>query len=216
MGGSVNDRRRYTSPARREQARKTRRAILDAAHRLFAEKGYLATSVEDIAREAGVARPTVFTSVGVKSQILKEVIDLTLAGDDEPVPVRERPWFREALEEPDPHRMLHLHARNMRMMYVRCADVYCAVESAAEADPDVGALWQAMQRWRLMGSRFVAESLAGKTRLRDGYDADTVADMLWSVATPMVYRKLVRERGWSPEQYERWLADLLCRALLPD
>lgn len=206
-------RRRYTSSIRRGDAR---RAILAAAGRLFAAQGYLATSVDDIAREAGVARPTVFAAAGSKSAILKEVVDVALAGDDEPVPVRDRSWFRELLDEPDPQRMLRLQARNIRMMGERAADVYCAVESAAASDPEVGALWDTLQRQRLAGSRIVAEALARRGALRDGYDEGTVTDVLWSIGTPMVYRKTVHERGWSPHRYEQWIGDTLCRMFLPN
>ncbi len=206
-------RRQYKSSIRRGDAKA---AVLAAASQLFAEKGYLATSIEDIARLAEVARPTVFTAAGNKSAILKEVVDLALAGDDAPIPVSDRPWFREMIEEPDPQRMLHLHARNIRMMGERVADVYSAVESAAAADPEVGALWQTLQGQRLAGSRVVAAALARKTALRAGYDEDAVTDVLWSLGTPMVYRKTVRERGWSPERYESWIADTLCRMFLVD
>lgn len=192
-----------------------RRAILDAAGRLYAERGFLATSIEDIAALAGVARPTVFTAAGGKAAILKEVVDLALAGDDEAVPVRERPWFVEMLEEPDPRRMLELHARNITTMSVRVSDVYAAVEAAATADADVGALWTTLQAQRLAGSRVVAEKLAEKTPLREGYDVETATDVLWSVGSPMVYRRVVTERGWAPDRYRAWIADALVRLLLP-
>lgn len=193
-----------------------RQAILDAAGRLYAEQGFLATSVEQIAAAAGVARPTVFTAVGGKAAILKEVVDIALSGDEEPVPVRERPWFVEMMDEPDPHRMLALHARNITTMSRRVAAVYGAVEAASTADPEVGALWESLQAQRLAGSRMVADRLAGKAALREGYDADSVTDVLWSVGSPMVYRKTVDERGWTPERYELWMADLLRRLFLPD
>ncbi|MPZ87384.1 MAG: TetR family transcriptional regulator [Nitriliruptorales bacterium] len=213
MPEPVKTRRRYTSSIRRGEAQ---RSILSAASRLFAERGYLATSIDDIAREATVARPTVFAAAGSKSAILKEVVDIALAGDDELVPVRDRSWFRDMIDEPDPRRMLRLHARNIRMIGERAGDVYCAVESAAAADPGVAALWEALQRQRLAGSRMVAEALVRKTALRDTYDVDTVTDVLWSIGTPMVYRKTVRERGWAPDRYESWIADSLCRLFLLD
>lgn len=143
-------------------------------------------------------------------------MDIALSGDDEPVPVRERPWFVEMMDEPDPHRMLALHARNITTMSRRVAAVYSAVEAASTADPEVGALWESLQTQRLAGSRMVAERLAGKAALREGYDADAVTDVLWSVGSPMVYRKTVGERGWTPERYEHWMADLLRRLFLPD
>src|SRR3954465_13675300 len=89
-------RRRYRSAIRRGDAPAL---ICAAAYRLFSEKGYLATSIDDIAAEAGVARPTVFTAVGSKPAILKAVVDQAIAGDDEAVPVAERPWYAQAVEE---------------------------------------------------------------------------------------------------------------------
>src|SRR3954447_20351269 len=75
--------------------------VCAAAHRLFSTKGYVATSIEDIATEAGGARPTVFTAVGPKPTILRIVVDQALAGDDAPVPIAQRDWWREAIDEPD-------------------------------------------------------------------------------------------------------------------
>ncbi|GEL19391.1 TetR/AcrR family transcriptional regulator [Pseudonocardia asaccharolytica] len=213
MAGSVK-RRRYRSTIPRGQARA---AVLAAAGRLFAERGFQATSIEDIAAAAGVARPTVFTAVGGKSVILKEVVDIALAGDEEEVAVSDRPWFREMIDQPDPRRMLRLHARNIRTMYERVAGVYCAVEAAAAAaDPEAGALWETLQAQRLAGSRTVAAALTGKATLRAGYDEEAVTDTLWSLGAPMIYRKVVLERGWSPQRYEEWIADALCRMFLPD
>ena len=95
--------------------------ICAAAYRLFSDKGYLATSIEDIAAEAGVARPTIFTAVGPKATILRLVVDQALAGDDAPVPIAQRPWWREAIDEPDPVRSIELHARNMCLINQRAA-----------------------------------------------------------------------------------------------
>ena len=97
--------------------------ICAAAYRLFSDKGYLATSIEDIAAEAGVARPTIFTAVGPKSTILRLVVDQALAGDDAPVPIAQRPWWREAIDEPDAVRSIQLHARNMCLINQRAAPV---------------------------------------------------------------------------------------------
>src|ERR1700730_2497443 len=106
--GSVK--RAYRSSIRRGDAPAL---VCEAAHRLFSTKGSLATSIEDIAAEAGVARPTVFTAVGPKPVILRTVVDQALAGDDAPVPIAERSWWREAIDEPDPARSIRLYARNM-------------------------------------------------------------------------------------------------------
>src|SRR3954466_12381240 len=109
-------RRGYRSTIRRGDAP---RLICAAAQRLFSTKGYLATSIAESAAEAGVARPTVFTAVGPKPLILKAVVDRAMAGDAEPHPVAERPWFTEALDEPDPARSIDLHTRNICWMLQR-------------------------------------------------------------------------------------------------
>lgn len=193
-----------------------RAAILVAATRLFEENGFSATSIDDIASAAGVARPTVFTAVGGKASILGEAIDLALAGDSEQVPVSRREWFLQMIDEPGQARMLELHARNLRAMYERVADLYVAAEHAATVDPTVAELWETMQSQRLLGAQEVSSSLASKGPLREGMDAQSVADILWCVATPMNYRRFVRERGWTSERYERWLAEFMITSFLPN
>ena len=72
--------RAYDSRLRLERADATRLAIAAAAGRLFAERGYAATSIEEIAAAAGVGRATVFTSVGGKPELLKEAYRLAVRG----------------------------------------------------------------------------------------------------------------------------------------
>ena len=83
-----------------------------------------------------MARPTIFTAVGPKSTILRLVVDQALAGDDEPVPIAQRPWWREAIDEPDPLRSIQLAARNMCLINQRSAPVLRALETAASVDAD--------------------------------------------------------------------------------
>jgi AcrR family transcriptional regulator len=202
-------RRTYRSSIRRGDAP---RLVCAAAHRLFSAKGYLATSIEEIAAEAGVARPTVFTAVGPKSAILKAVVDQAMAGDDAQVPIANRPWFKEALDEPDPARSLQLHARNMCWITQRVAPLLKAMETAAAADPDAAQLWEAHQRQRRAGQAGFAATLAAKTRLR--CDERTITDTLWAL-TPDAYLRLVHEAGWPTEKFQAWLTDLLQRLFLP-
>ena len=104
-------RRTYRSPLREEQARVTRRAIVETARELFIEVGYAATTIDAVADRAGVSRKTVFTSVGGKAVLLKLACDWALAGDDEPVPIDERPAAQQMLAETDPARLLSRWAR---------------------------------------------------------------------------------------------------------
>jgi AcrR family transcriptional regulator len=202
-------RRVYRSTIRRGDAP---RLICAAASRLYAAKGYLATSIDDIAAEAGVARATVFTAVGPKPAILKAVVDQAMAGDDAPVPVAGRPWFTEALDEPDPGRSVQLHARNLTWIMQRVVPLLRALEAAATVDTDAAALCADIRRQRRAGTASIAADLAGKTTLR--CDEQMLADMLFTLP-PDAYYRLVQEEGWPAEKFQGWLADLLQRFCLP-
>lgn len=206
--GSVN-RRAYRSSIRRGDAPAL---VCEAAYRLFSTKGYLATSIEDIAAEAGVARPTVFSAVGPKPVILRAVVDQALAGDDAAVPIAERPWWREAIDEPDPVRSIQLHARNMCRIAARAGLVLRALETAASTDADAAEVWARYQHQRRVGLSEFAVTLAQKARaLR--YDENTITDTMWTL-TPDAYVRLVHDAGWPVEQFQAWLADLLKRMFL--
>jgi AcrR family transcriptional regulator len=202
-------RRGYRSGIRRGDAPAL---VCEAAYRLFSTKGYLATSIEDIAAEAGVARPTVFTAVGPKPVILRAVVDRALAGDDAQVPIAERAWWREAIEEPDPVRSIELYARNMCRISGRAGLVLRALETAASVDAEAADVWARFQHQRRVGLNELAVSLAHKTStLR--YDENTITDTMWTLA-PDAYLRLVHDAGWPIEQFQAWLADLLQRMFL--
>jgi AcrR family transcriptional regulator len=205
----VNTRRSYRSTIRRGNAPQ---AILAAAAKLFRTKGYLATSIDDIAAEAGVARPTVFAAVGPKPALLKLVVDYATAGDDAAIPVAERTWSREALEAEDPATSLRLHARNSRRICERVADLLWAVESAAAADADAAALWADLQEQRLTSMGAYVRALAGKTELRE--DTGTVTQTMWAMI-PALYLRLVRDAGWPPDRFETWLGETFIQLWLP-
>jgi len=207
---STVKRRTYRSTIRRGEAAGL---ICAAAHHLFSTKGYIATSIEDIAVEAGVARPTVFTAVGSKPIILKAVVDQAMAGDDAPVPLAARLWFTEAVAEPDPVRSLHLHLRNVCSILQRVVFVLRALETAAAIDDDAAALWSDVRRQRRTGTASIAADLAAKTTLR--CSEQMLADMLFAVP-PDAYYRLVHEEGWPVETFHAWFVDVLQRVCLPD
>ena len=209
------DTRRYVSPLRRDAAARTRQAVLDAARELFAAQGYTATTIEQIAGRAGVSKPTVFAAVGSKQAILKQLRDIALAGDDEPVPVAQRPWYREALAEPDPRRALRLYARNATAIHRRAADVHEVLRAAAASDQDLHGLWRASEDERHGGAAIVVDALLGKSPLKAGLDRAAAIDIVWVLTASDIFWRLVRTRRWSHAQYENWLGDTLCAQLLP-
>src|SRR5256885_17233922 len=137
--------RAYNSPRRREQAAATRRDILEAGRRLFESKGYGATTMAEIAREAGVALKTVYVAFETKSGVLRALWNLLLRGDEGDAPVAERSWYRKVLEEPDPEHQLRLNAHNSRVVKLRIGAVIEVIRAAAPTDPDIEALWSRIQ-----------------------------------------------------------------------
>lgn len=206
----------YRSPLRTAQARATRRAIVDAAARLFVEHGYGATTVDAIATAAGVGRKTVFTSVGGKVEALKLALDWATVGDDEPVPVLERPYVEAAEREPDARRILTDFARTLREMSARTAPLSAVLRGAAGADPEIRALAEVGRAQRQQGMYHLAGLLADRGALTPELTTSEAADLLWLFSDPADYHRLVLERGWSPERYERWVGDALIRLLVAE
>jgi AcrR family transcriptional regulator len=206
--------RRYNSPRRREQAAATRTAILEAAERLFEQRGYAATTIAAIAAEAEVASKTVYLAFETKAGVLRALWNKQLRGDLEDIPIPEREWYRETVEEPDPERQLRLNARNSRAIKTRIGSVAEVIRTAAPAEPELAALWDRMEAEFHAAQGAIVESLAEKKALRRGLDVERATDILWTLNHPDVWQLLVRERGWTPEEWERWFADTACSQLL--
>ena len=206
--------RRYDSPRRREQAAATRREILAAAQRLFERQGYAATTMAAIAAEAGVALKTVYVAFETKSGLLRALWHLLLRGDEADVPVGDRDWYRRVVEERDPRRQIELTARNSRLVKERAAALMRVIRNAATADADIAALWGRIQSDFHDNQRTIVAALAKNARLRDGLDVDRAADILWTLNHPDTWLLLVAERGWAPEEWERWFAATVAEQLL--
>jgi AcrR family transcriptional regulator len=214
MTQPVKTTRRYESPRRREQAAATRRQILGAAQRLFEQQGYAATSMAAIASEAGVSLKTVYVVFETKRGVLLALWHLLLRGDEEPAPVGERAWFREVLDEPDPERALRRMAHSARLVKERAGALMQIIRDAAPSDPELAALWDRIQTDFHDNQRVIVESLARKRALRKGLDVAKASDLLWTLNHPSQWWLLVGERGWTPEEFEAWLADSFCEQLL--
>ena len=214
MADPVKTRRSYHSPRRQEQAAATRRAILEAAQRLFERQGYPATTMEAIAAEAEVALKTVYVAFTTKSGLLRALWDLRLKGDQSDAPVADRSWYRQVIEEPDPERQLRLTAHHSRVVKQRIGTIFKALRSAAPVDADAEALWRLIQSDFHHNQQVIVESLHAKHALRPDLDVARATDMLWTLNHPDVWLLLVDQRGWTPEQWEQWFADTACAQLL--
>lgn len=215
MTDGVKRKRRYDASGRRDQARRNRLAVLDAAHRSFLERGYGATTVAAVAAAAGVSVETVYKAFGSKGALLKAVFDVSIAGDDEPVPLIHRERVRRIQEEPDPRRKLELYGMHLVETAPRSVPVQLAVRAAAATDPSVAEIWQQMLAERLTGMTSFARHLHDGGHLRAGVSLEEARDVLWAYISTEVYELLVLHRGWTPERYARWVVDALIAALLP-
>lgn len=214
MAEDVKSRRRYDSPRRRAQAEATRRDILSAAERLFAQQGYAAATMAEIAEEAGVALKTVYLAFETKSGLLRTLWNVLLRGDEDDRPVGERDWYLAVLEEEDPERRLRLNAHNSADGKRRLSGILEVIRSAAPVDPEIAALWRRIQAEYHVNQRAIVERLAARGDLRPELDTDRAADILWTINHPNTWQLLVVTRGWTPDQYEQWSADTACAQLL--
>jgi AcrR family transcriptional regulator len=214
MPETVKPRRSYDSPRRREQARATRQAVLEAARDLFLERGYVATTIGAIAAAADVSAETIYAVFGTKRALLSELVDVSIAGDPGARPILRQDWVQAMRDEPDPRRRISILARNGRLILERRALIDEVVRSAAAADPDIAALRQRGKEERFAGQRELLRIVIGETGLPAGIDLETGADVLYAIGSPETYLLLVVDRGWSPSAFQRWYDATLARLLL--
>lgn len=215
MEQPVNPPRRYDASRRQAQARRTRRVVLDAARRLFLERGYASTTVGAVAAEAEVSVETVYKAFGNKPGLVKSVFDVSIVGDDEPVPLMQRERIQRIQAETEPRRKLARYGEHLTELAPRSVPVQLLVRAAAAGDAGVAGVWADMQEERLTGMSAFARHLHENGYLRPDVSVDHARDVLWTYNAPEVYELLVIHRGWTPERYGRWVADALIAALLP-
>lgn len=207
--------RQYHSPRRAAQARTTREAIRRAAHDLFLADGYAATAITGIAAEAEVAPQTIYSQFGTKAAIVKDLLDVSIAGDDEPVPVAGRPWFQRVFDEDiDGHERLRRYASAARRIYAGAGSTYEIIRRGADGDADLAEIWSTNQRARRMVLGQILDAALADTDLRPGVGREEAVDRLWVVHGPEVFHMLTVDCGWSADRYEAWLADTMCEQVL--
>jgi AcrR family transcriptional regulator len=206
--------RPYRSALREANARATRLAVVQAAGRLFIERGYVATSIEAIAEAAGVSRATVFTAVGGKPVLLKKAYDIALVGDDVEVPLAKRAGSLAIRAEPDVERFLDRYAGLVVEINSRLAEIYEAVRGAASADAEVRDVFDRIQTERRVGAGRVINDVLAKGRLRPGLETEVAADLLWVLNDAGLYHLLVHRRGWTQDQFQTWLSASIRAQLL--
>lgn len=207
--------RSYNSARRQAQARETRRQILEAARRLFATRGYVGTTMEALAAEAGVAVETVYATFGSKRAVLARLVDISVGGDERPIPILERSEPQRMRAEPDQRRQLRLFAAGIREIMERVGPLFGVMRGAAATEPEIAELLRGLLVARHQAMGMVVQWLEHNGPLRAGLSADEAADTLWTLSSAEVHQLLTEDRGWAGERYERWLGDTLIALLLP-
>jgi AcrR family transcriptional regulator len=191
------------------RTRLARRAVVDAARALFLDRGYQATTIDAISDHADVPAATVYRLFSSKLGILKALLDVSIAGDDQALSLQERPQVTALFAEPDPGQLIARFASITVAINARSSDVYRILSGASGSDPAAAVLLAGYQQQRDEGQSRIVRSLARAGVLRPGMRERDAADLVHALMSPELYRLLVIDRGWRPERYERWLARTL-------
>ena len=207
--------RSYDNAARQARSEATRSRILEVARELMTAHGYRATTIAEIARTADVHLDTIYELVGRKPELLRELIERAISGTDRAVAPAQRGYVQAMGAEPDPVRKLAIYARAVRDIHDRMAPLLLALRDAATTDDDAQQVWREISDRRARNMRDLVRDLGPDGTLRPGLSVDEAADVVWATASAELFILFSQERHWSPEAYERWLADTWSRLLLP-
>ena len=205
--------RAYDGSRRREQARARRLAVVQAARELFETGGFRQTTIAAIAKRAGVSSESIYKTFGTKAALAKAVFDLELAGDDEPVPIAERPAIQAIRDEPDVRRKITMFAEGLAQRHARSAAVQILIRDGRHVDDSLAPVWAALQREGLTGMTALGRHLLDTGQLREGLTIEQVRDILWNYLAIDAYERLVLIQGWSQQRYSNWLAHTMVSAL---
>jgi TetR/AcrR family transcriptional regulator, regulator of autoinduction and epiphytic fitness len=208
--------RRYDASRRQAQARQLRLDVAAAARALFIERGFAATTIADVAQAANVSTQFIYAAFGGKRGLLAKVIDWTLAGDDEPIPMAQRPSILAVQQEPTLTGKCALYARHARMVADRIAQTLQMLRAAADADADARAIYETGEAQRRTGAALFVANLRRVGELRAGLSEEQAADAIWALSPDILWNLLVIQRGWTPGQFELWYAGQLAAAVLDD
>jgi AcrR family transcriptional regulator len=215
MSDTPRPRRAYRSAIREAQASQTRTQILEAAHKLFIEKGYAGTSMQAIAVQAGVGMQTIYAIFKNKPRLLVAVFNAVSAPPgEENIPVPQRAAPRKVARERDQRKQLQMFAQVVSDNLQGAGPVSEIMVTAARTEPEISRVLQVLNAARLRHTTLFVEQLRGNGPLRAGLDAEMARDIVWTLTSPEVFLLMTRERGWSKKQYAGWLGGTLIYALL--
>ena len=207
--------RGYRSPRRETQARQTRARIIAAAARRFLARGYAGTTMRAVALDAGVALPTVELAFRTKAALLKAVIDLATAGDDEQVAMLDRQWAARAASIAGPADFVAAFARVLAGSAERAAGLAAAALEGARADEDIAAVAAQLMAQREVMAAWLVDGITHRSALREGTSRGDAVDAVWMLMDPVIFCRLTGDRRWTTARFEHWFADSVTRLLLP-
>lgn len=208
--------REYDASGRQAQAHETRRRILEAAHKLFVERGYAGATAEAIAVEAGVAAQTIYAIFKNKKRLLVSLMNVSpTTGLEDHTPMLERATVQAVALERDHRRQLQMFAQVVANNLSQVAVVSEILADAAKTEPDLDRILQKLNRQRLEHMTSAVRDIAANGPLREKIDDTDARDIVWTLTSPEVFLLLTRERRWSKEKYAQWLTDTLIKELLP-
>lgn len=210
----VKPTRRYESPERAAQARRTQEAVIEAARRQFLNAGYAATTISAIADEAGVSVATIYKTFRNKPGLVRAIYERGLKGRG-PVSAFERSEEMR-MQERDPRTIMRAWGELAAEVGTEVTPILLLLRSAASTDLDAAALLKEINDHRLKRMRYLARFLAGHGYLRDGVSVAQAADVMWTSNSAELYELFVLQRRWSIPQFGRFLADFMIASLLPE
>lgn len=205
--------RSYDASRRREQAHARRLAVVLAARDLFERDGFRQTTIAAVAAHASVSAESIYKGFGTKAALAKAVFDVVIAGDDEPVPVAERPAMQAIRDEPDVRRKIAMFVDGLAQRQARSARVQILIRDGRHVDDSLTPIWAKLNDEGLTGMTMLGRHLLQTGQLRDGIDLAEVRDVLWNYLAIDTYERLVLRRGWSQERYTAWLTHAVISAL---
>ena len=206
-------RRSYRSEIRSADAAATRTAIRDAGATLFVRQGFAATSMRQIASEAGVGERTVYAVFNSKFDLYHHALDVATVGDEEQIAVRDRPEMIDPLTDPDPARAVAAVVAYGVDLLERAGDLIWVGVEAAGADAAMRELSEAGRRETHQVMLRFTTRLAELGALRPGLDAAQAADILHAMTSPHTFHLLRRDAAWSADQYRAWITEATAREL---
>jgi AcrR family transcriptional regulator len=205
--------RSYDASGRREQARARRLAVVLAARDLFERDGFRQTTIVAIAEAAGVSAESVYKNFGTKATLAKAVFDLVIAGDDQPVPVAQRPAMQAMRDEPDVRRKIVIFVEGLAQRQARSAKVQILIRDGRHVDDALTPVWAKLGEEGLIGMTMLGRHLLDTGQLRAGIGLDEVRDVLWNFLAIDTYERMVLSQGWPLERYSGWLARAITAAI---